>query len=66
MFSHRLSNRPEVATVQPVYNNEEDTTGKGPLFIHSKFESRNVEKVFLLYEKKFKTNRRIRNLFSVI
>ena len=38
MFSHRLSNRPEVAAVQPVYNNEEDTTGKGPLFIHSKFE----------------------------
>ena len=38
MFSHRLSNRPEVATVQPVYNNEGDTTGKGALFIHSKFE----------------------------
>ena len=39
MFSYRLSNRPEVATVQPVYNNEEDTTGKGALlFIHSKFE----------------------------
>ena len=63
MFSHRLSNRPEVATVQPVYNNEEDTTGKGASFIHSKFE---IACAFLLYEKKFKTNHRIRNLFSVI
>ena len=55
MFFHRLSNRPEVATVQPVYNNEEDTTGKEALFIHSKFEiapNLAMQKKFSYYTRK--------------